>query len=194
MRTLHLSRSSSPGYLSANDRWNSPKYIYGESYGTLAECRPGRLPGREGLHGHQWRHPAIDGSDPPDEPVLGEQRRSIRGVPAHVCGHCVVPPPAARSAVGAAALPAAGGAICAQRLCRGAERRQFAEYRPVRCHRGEAARVHRPQHRIHRKGESARHGSGVLQAIARRPERDRRPPGLPLRGPEHRSVERRRAL
>ncbi len=101
-RTPTRSPSSSTQFLSKYGRWNSPKYLFGESYGTprsavlineLEADRIGRL---------QRRDPAL--ADPQLRPEPGSARRAIRAstcptsCAADLRGDGLVPQQAARRA------------------------------------------------------------------------------------------------
>jgi len=48
-------------YITDNGRWNSPKYLLGESYGTTRSAGGCRLPPGQRGDGLQRRHPGFDG-------------------------------------------------------------------------------------------------------------------------------------
>ena len=78
-------------YLTRHERWLSPKYIAGESYGTTrAAALAQRLQGR---HGVFLNGVILVSADPglPDHRLRTRQRRGQHALPAHAGRHGLVP-------------------------------------------------------------------------------------------------------
>ncbi len=166
-------------FLSKYDRWNSPKYLFGESYGTprsavlAADLRLGRP---------ERHHPALADSQLrqlggwPD----GESRRRS-GLCAGAADHGrnrVVPPQAAQPAARAQALPRRSGEVRPRRLHDRAAAGQRTSRRPAPRHRGEAAQLHRPAGRLPAASRSPRGRRRVLEGTEVRRRHHHRAAGL----------------
>jgi carboxypeptidase C (cathepsin A) len=87
------------------NRWNSPKYIFGESYGTTRSAVLADIADFQLHHGH--RH------------TVGESGSglAVRAGVADLCGDGVVPQETAYAAGGAGAVSERGGGVCQRAVC-----------------------------------------------------------------------------
>ena len=89
-------------FLSKYGRWNSPKYLFGESYGTPRSAVVGQPARGRSLDRSERRDPAVAdlnfdlSPDPPDRQP--GRRPAVPDRAADLCGHGLVPPEAARRA------------------------------------------------------------------------------------------------
>ena len=179
-------------FLSRHERWNSPKYLFGESYGTTRSAALSSILENEkdlDLNGIILLSQVLNFDDGADAPQFNPGRRSaLRARAADLRGHGLVSPQATQSAGGARAAVARSRKFCAQRLLAGARRRRYAERRSAKRDRGQAARVHRPGRRLHRARQPARERRGIREDPARQRDHDG-PSRYPLFGPDARSDE-----
>lgn len=99
-------------YLTVNSRWNSPKFLFGESYGTTRSAMLANILENEdnvGLNGVILLSAMLSYDISVDFPQVnpGANNISFAG-PAQLCSHRVVSPQAAAAARRSAGLPAAG--------------------------------------------------------------------------------------
>jgi AraC-like DNA-binding protein len=147
-------------FLSKYGRWNSPKYLFGESYGTTRSAVLANILENENsvdLNGVILLSQILNF----DTSIDGPQFNPGIDLPyelalAHVRRHGVLSPQAAAATGGAGAVPRRSEAVRAGRLRAGDDGRFALERRAKTGRGGEAAPVHRPAGRLFAEGESAR--------------------------------------
>ena len=131
-------------YISRHDRWNSPKFLMGLSYGTFRSAALGNyLQSHDNIYinGIVLISSVLDMGTTSFRPGAD---LPVRAVPADVCGNRLVPQGAEPAAARPAGLPAAGADVRADDIRRCADGRGEPERR-AQTGRGAAARaVHRP--------------------------------------------------
>ena len=172
-------------FLTKYGRWNSPKYLFGESYGTTALGGGGQRPGerpRVDLNGVILLSPILN-FEPGRGFPAGEpgRRPALRGDAAHLRRHRLVPPQAAEAA-GTDLEPS----------CEEVEQFAMGDYLTAlkagselpaaqkQAIAAEDAPVHRPAGGLPAEGEPARHRPRVRAAAAAGCRRDHRAPRHPL--------------
>jgi len=174
-------------FLSRHGRWNSPKYVFGESYGTMrAAALVFVLQTEKGLdptvamavRRRQRGHAAIQ---PGRRPALSTHAAELRG-------HGLVSQEATGRAGDARAVPRRGRGIRARRLYDGARRRRATGRGAPRSGGCEAARLHGAADRVPRARGPAHQRRRVQPARARR-EHDGGPPRHALHGTDARSAQ-----
>ena len=113
-------------FLTKYDRWNSPKYLFGESYGTPRSAVLSAVLENVDLNGIILLSQILSFDNSIDGPKWNPgDGPGVRAGAADVCGDGVLSPQAADAAGGAGAVSGRGGAVCGGRLyesrcCRGA--------------------------------------------------------------------------
>ena len=185
-------------FLSKYGRWNSPKYLFGESYGTPRSANLINVLETEDdtdFNGVILLSQILNFDDTVDAVVDNPGRRSpLRACAAHLCRNGVVSPQATRYEPVVRFAPRRSRAVRDGRLCRGAARRLDPERRSARCDRREAARLHRSAGQLHRESEPAHRRRGIRAQSAGRCRRDDWPARFTLLGSVARPVERARGL
>ena len=178
-------------WTSRNNRWMSPKFLAGESYGTLrAAALAEHLQGRYGMY-LNGRHAHLQRARPRlDRLREAAQRPGPRAVPADLRG-------GRRTSTGGtgrrgAAGPAhRGRGVCGARLPVGPVAGRPADRRRA----GRGGHHDRPAVRaergLRRPGRPADRAPAVLHRAAARPAAGRRPAGLPVHGAAPRARSRR---
>ena len=111
-------------FLAKYGRWNSPKYLFGESYGTTRSAVLVER-ARDGTRrGFQRRDSAVADIELRFQrrrsAVQSRRRTALPARPAHLCGLGLVSPQAAGCASGIGAVAGGGRALCDDRLRAGA--------------------------------------------------------------------------
>ena len=75
-------------FLSRHNRWNSPKYLFGESYGTTRSAALANILESEKVSGLERRHPAVA-----DTEFRRQRRCSRNSIRAWICRTCWRCPP-----------------------------------------------------------------------------------------------------
>ena len=198
IRTLTPSPSSSRSSSRKYGRWNSPKYLFGESYGTpRSAVVVNQLESDRSidLNGVILLSQILSFDLSPDRPT---------GNPGVDLPYQTVLPTYAATAWYHHKLPAEhpqprdlpdrGGAVRDGRLRARARRRLRPQRQRSQRHRRQAARVHRPAGRVHPQGRPAHRRRRVPPEPAGRRRHHHRPPRQPLLGTRPRPAEPARRL
>ena len=182
------------GFLSQYGRWNSPKYLFGESYGTPRSAVLVNALETDRDHRFQRRGAAV--ADPEFRPqrrragVQSGQRRGLYHRPADLCRHRLVPQPPAGPAAGRAGrLPAPGRAVRRHRLRRRPAGRLGTGAGPAPGRGREAGPIHRPAGGLCAQGRPEDQRRRVREDPAGRRRHDHRAAGQPLFRPDHGPAE-----
>src|ERR1700676_3417713 len=178
-------------YVSDNNRWTSPKYLLGESYGTTRGARGGhrQLPAgttlarlqRPDTRVRRHRHRG-------DIRRASRERPALLSVPAGVCRGGLVPPHAAQPACGARAVPHRGAHLRRRPLHCGAAEGRCALRGRARGRGGEDARVHRVVGRLPEGRQPAGVGDCLRARATEGAAQDRWPPRRALCRTDHGSA------
>ena len=138
-------------FLSKYGRWNSPKYVFGESYGTMRGAGLAlALQNRDvDLNGLILLSNILNWDVMPDDPQVnpGIDMPYIVALPTYAATG-LVPQPRRRPAGGAAHFPRRGRSLRDRRLCGRFDQGQRASRCRAPAHRRAARRLHRPQHSL----------------------------------------------
>ena len=175
-------------YISRHDRWNSPKFLMGLSYGTFRSAALGNyLQSHDNIYinGIVLISSVLDMGTTSFRPGAD---LPVRAVPADVRRDRLVPQGAEPAAARPAGVPAAGANIRADDVRRWADGGCQPQREPEADDRAAARAVHGPAGRLHHAGGSARHGRAVPRRVAAQPPHRPQPARLAFPGRRLRSA------
>ena len=171
-------------YLKTYSRWPSPKFLIGESYGTIRSAGPVGGTAVAPRHRAERHRAGVRPDDLPDAVAGAEQRCRVRGADRDVRRDGLVPQEAARRP--AAEDHQAGGGrgadVRLRRIPAGALEGQHAGRCGPRGDGGQAGASHRTLGEVHPRVEPARRLGPLPQGAAARQAADGRPARRPVHG------------